>query len=405
MNLVRLPRRQSSCQCRASISVQVQMNVFVDIERADTGVPLPGEGQFAYLNRSARPEAARVREKVEEWLAGYPDAHRGDLIARLRSTIDDQHHSAFFELFLYQLLLARGCTVLEIEPKLDNSTKSPDFLVENAKNERLYVEAVQASGLSNQEVAARARLNTALSAIDSTPSPLHFLDQMVTGSPTKPLSTKKLKAELRSWIAKLPADETAKQAAPFVWEEHGAKIELSAWIRCKPDEKGRAVGVRRTPVITIQPSQEIRPALKKKATKYGKLDYPYLVVLNALSTHHNDHAVLDALFGTPCEQFSEGPDGELIHKEVRKPDGIWYGPPDGKPQNTRMSGVLALMRIDPWNFASKTGLLIPNPWATMPLPQLVLGTSEFVLVGKQYERREGKQMHKLVGVPASWPEE
>jgi hypothetical protein len=380
------------------------MIVFDNIERPDVGVPLPGEGQFAYLNRSGRPEAARVREKVEQWFAGYPETQRDALIARFRSTIDDQHHSAFFELFLYHLLLARDYTVLEIEPKLENSTKSPDFLVENAKKERFYMEAVQASGLSNQDVAARARLNTALSAIDSTPSPLHFLDQMVTGSPTKPLSTKKLKAALKSWIASLPADETASQIAPFVWEEHGVKIELRAWTRNKPDEKGRAVGVKRTPVITIQPSQEIRPALKKKASKYGKLDYPYLVVLNALSTHHNDHAVFDALFGEPYIRFFKGPDGEEVHEEMRRPDGIWYGPPDGKPQNTRMSGVLALMRIDPWNFASKAGLLIPNPWAAMPLPQLGLGTSELVLVDDKYKREEGKLMHELVGLEPSWPE-
>ncbi|WP_426418981.1 hypothetical protein [Bradyrhizobium genosp. A] len=101
------------------------------------------------------------------------------LVARFRSAIYDQHRSAFFELFLYHLLLARGLKVLEIEPKLEHTDKSPDFLVEN-------VEAVQASGLSAQQVAAQARLNTALSAIDSTPSPLHFLDLLVTGSPTAP---------------------------------------------------------------------------------------------------------------------------------------------------------------------------------------------------------------------------
>jgi hypothetical protein len=381
------------------------MSIFDSIERPDTGVPLLGEGQFAYLNRSGRVEAARVREKVEEWFAGYPETHRDGLIARFRSTIDDQHHSAFFELFLHRLLLARGCTVLEIEPKLENSTKSPDFLVENAQKERFYVEAVQASGLSNQEVAARARLNTALSKIDSTPSPLHFLDQTVTGSPTKPLSSKKLKAALMSWIASLPADEAARQVAPFVWEEHGVKIELSAWPRKKPDENGRAVGVRRTPVIMIEPSQEIRPALKKKASKYGKLDLPYVVALNALSTHHNDHAVFDALFGEPCIQFSKGPDGEETFKEVRQPNGIWYGPPYGKPQNTRLSGVLALMRIDPWNFASKEGLLIPNPWGAMLLPQLELGTSELILIDEKFERKEGKLMHELIGLPSHWPED
>jgi hypothetical protein len=381
------------------------MSVFDDIPRDDTGPPSPDETQFAYLNRSGRPEAARVREKVDAWFAAYPETHRGALIARFRSVIDDQHRSAFFELFLYHLLLARGCKIVEIEPKLEGTDKTPDFLVENAKGDRFYVEAVQISGLSNKEVAAQARLNTALSAIDSTPSPLHFLDLTVAGSPTQPLSTRKLKTALKSWIASLPADEIARKAAPFVWEEHGAKIRLTAWTRNKPDEKGRAIGVQHFPVVRIDPSQAIRPGLKKKASKYGKLDHPYLVVLNALSTHHNELAVCDALLGTPYVRLSKGSNGEEIVEDLRRPDGIWYGPPDGQPQNKRLSGVLALMKIDPWNFASKTGLLIPNPWAEKPLPDLGLGTAEMVIVDEAYERKEGKPMHELVGLPAVWPEE
>ncbi|WP_035644867.1 hypothetical protein [Bradyrhizobium sp. ORS 285] len=70
--------------------------------------------------------------------AGYPAKTRDELIARFRSTINDQHHSAFFELFLYHFLLARGCKVLEIEPALPHTTKSPDLLAENAAHQKLY---------------------------------------------------------------------------------------------------------------------------------------------------------------------------------------------------------------------------------------------------------------------------
>src|SRR5262245_26962800 len=114
---------------------------------------------------------------------------------------------------------------------------------------------------------------------------------------------------------------------------------------------------------------------------------------------------MDALLGTPVVRISKGPNGEEIVEDLRTPDGMWYGPPDGQPQNTRLSGVLALRRIDPWNFASKTGLLIPNPWAAKPLPQLDLGTAEMVQVGSKFERKDGKLMHELFSLPASWPEE
>jgi hypothetical protein len=61
--------------------------------------------------------------------------------------------------------------------------------------------------------------------------------------------------------------------------------------------------VRWFPFVRIDPSREIRPALKKKASRYGKLDHPYLVALNKLSSRHSEAAVIDALLGTPYVQF------------------------------------------------------------------------------------------------------
>jgi hypothetical protein len=197
------------------------VSVFDDIVREDMAVPLPVETQFAYLNRSARPGAARVRKLVDEWFAEYPESHRKALVGRFRSPIDDEYRSAFFELFLHHLALARGCKVLAIEPKLEHTDKSPDFLLESARGERFYLEAVMATGRSTQETAAHARLNTALAAIDATPSPHHFLDLTVRGMPTAPLSIKKMKRALQSWIAGLPKDEKAKDAPAFQYEEHG----------------------------------------------------------------------------------------------------------------------------------------------------------------------------------------
>jgi hypothetical protein len=386
-------------------SAELAMSIFDDIAREDMAAPLPDETQFAYLNRSARPEAERVRKLVDEWLAEYPESQRKTMVGRFRSPIDDEHRSAFFELFLHHLVLARGCKVLAIEPKLEHTDKSPDFLVESANGERFYLEAVMATGRSTRETAAHARLNTALAAIDATPSPHHFLDLTVRGMPTAPLSIKKMKRALQSWIAGLPKDETAKDAPAFTYEEHGASIRLQAWTRNTPaGDHARAIGVRHFPVTQIAPSQEVRGALKKKASRYGKLDLPYLVVINALGHHQREDAVIDALLGTPYVSISKSPTGEEIVEHRRKADGIWYGPPDGQAQNTGLSGVLAFRQIDPWIFASRTGLLVPNPWAGKPLATTGLGTDEFKLVGQAYERTNGEPMSALLKLPATWPE-
>jgi hypothetical protein len=150
--------------------------VFDDIPRPDIDWSDQHEAAFAYLNRSGRPEAARVRQLVEDWLARYPADGRDAQVARLRSTIDDQHRAAFFELFVHELLLTRGHRIMEIEPKLPHTPKSPDFLVQAKEGHRCYLECIVATGRSQQEVAAQARLNQALTALDRTSSPHHFLD-------------------------------------------------------------------------------------------------------------------------------------------------------------------------------------------------------------------------------------
>jgi hypothetical protein len=95
------------------------------------------------------------------------------------------------------------------------------------------------------------------------------------------------------------------QAKPFVYQEHGSKFEVRAWPRNKPDKDGRSIGVKHSPISQIAPHQEMQPALKKKASRYGELDHPYLVALNAVGTFHNEDAVLDALLGTPYVEISK----------------------------------------------------------------------------------------------------
>ena len=134
------------------------MTIFDDIPRDDADPPHQDETAFAYLNRSGRAEAAKVRALVDDWLASYPIQHRDPLVARLRYAIDYQHYAAFFELFVHQLLVARGHQVVAVEPELPATKGSPDFLIETTEGHRLYMECLIATGQSQQEVAAEARL-------------------------------------------------------------------------------------------------------------------------------------------------------------------------------------------------------------------------------------------------------
>jgi hypothetical protein len=198
-----------------------------------------------------------------------------------------------------ELLLARGHHILEIEPKLAHTSKSPDFLVQAKEGHHLYLECVLATGRSQQEVAEQARLNQALTALDRTPSPRHFLDLTVHGVPTAPISIKKMTTALRAWIAGLPDDDSAMRAAPFQYQEHGSTIFVRAFPRRHPDSATRAIGGRLFPARVVTVHEDVRGALEKKASRYGALDHPYVVAVNALSMFAHNDAIIDALLGSP----------------------------------------------------------------------------------------------------------
>ena len=275
------------------------MHIFDDIAHELDDLPHQDETAFAYLNRSARAEAECVRQLVVRWFDHYPADKRGGLVARFRSPIDDQHYSAFFELFLHEIVLTCGHRIVAIEPLLASTRKSPDFLVESVPGGRFYLEAVLATGRSQEEARAQARLNQALAAIDKTPSPAHFLDLYVRGVPGAPITIRKLTAGLRQWIAGLPDDRSAFEVAPFVFEEHDVHIRLQAWPRHNREPAARAIGVRHFPPHQEKAYDDIRDALERKASRYGALDHPYVVAVNAMRLFQRDDAIMDAVLGTP----------------------------------------------------------------------------------------------------------
>ena len=376
--------------------------LFDDIPRPDMGVHDQHETAFAYLNRSGRPEAARVRQLVENWLARYPARDHEALIARLRSTIDDQHRGAFFELFIHELLLVRGHRILEIEPTLPHTPKSPDFLVQAKEGHRLYLECVLATGRSQQKVAAQARLNQALTALDRTCSPRHFLDLTVHGVPTAPISIKAMTKSLRAWIAGLPDDDSAMDALPFQHTEHGATISLRAFPRRHPELARRAIGARFFPAKQVTVDDDVRAALERKASRYGALDQPYVVAVNALDMFAREDAAIDALFGSPCTVVEQTADGSTTYRESRQPDGVWCGPRGARRRG--LSAVLSTERVDPWNFAVRRARLIHNPWAEAAVASFDLGVDDYQPEEGRYRITAGQSMGEIFGLPNGWPE-
>jgi hypothetical protein len=233
----------------------------------------------------------RVRTVVEEMFSRYPAAAQDGLRHRLRSIDDNTHLSAFFELLLHDLILRAGCTVLDVEPDLEDTRRSPDFLIETPQGQRFYLEATLATGRSRSEEGAERRLREALQAVDSVHSPDFFLDLHISGTPTAPVSGRQIRRRLERWLRCLDYeqvrriwDEDAGAICVFTYEQHGARFRISPVPRRLSRgslQRSRAIGSRMLPAVSVQPQEPIRNAILGKAPRYGQLDAPYMVAVNA----------------------------------------------------------------------------------------------------------------------------
>lgn len=367
--------------------------------------------QFEYLNRSDRDEAERVRNLVEDLFSRYPADAQDTLRTRLRSVDDNQHMGAVFELVLYELLLRAGCQILAVEPALEGTERSPDFFAQTETGARFYLEATLATGRSRTQEGADRRLSEALQAIDSVQSPDFFLDAHIAGTPAAPVSGRHLKRRLEDWLQTLDYEQITAQgndeatARPeFTYEQHGVRFRIAVIPRHQTrgtTERGRAIAGRTLAPLSVQPQEPIRTAVLGKAGRYGDLDAPYIVAVNALSTYAREDDAVDALFGTKIVSVRQTAEG-FEDRIGRDTDGVWYGARG--PVNTRISAVLSTERLGPWSLGQRRARLFVNPWARRPLAALPLAIDVREVREKRLHRTAGSSIAELLELPEGWPE-
>lgn len=361
-------------------------------------------GHFDYLNTSGRPEAASVRALIDLWLADYPRSHRLEMIRRLRSRDDVLHSSSLFELMLHALLLRQGFVVTEIEPELPNG-RSPDFLVEAPNGTRFYLEATIALGMNNAAAGADRRMREAIQAIDEVQSPDFFLHLHTQGTPSQPIAVGRLRRAVQRFVDGLEYEQVisnndAELATFPTWrhEEHGAHFTIQAVPKNTRRSDGRAIGGRMLPGGVIHPHVAIRSAVVAKAGRYGEIDIPLVVAVNALEQYAGVDDAVDALFGTTAVIVREDFESEF----VRNFDGAWYGP--AGPVNTKCSAVLFIERLSAWSVAQRSFQLFVNPWARYPIGKIPLGVDVREVIDRRLQARSGQALKTIFGLTENWPE-
>jgi hypothetical protein len=253
------------------------------------------EPDFAYLDRSSRFEARRIRDLLESWFSHYPDTEKEQFKRRFQSS---QFTSAFFELYVYELLIRLGCS-LEIHPNLPSNTKKhPEFLVRDPSGEEFYLEATLAKK-SDLETAVAARLSTFYDTINRLVLRDFYVTIQVRGLPDRPLPGRRIRESLRRKCATLNPDEVAdlptfdldELLGPNQFQHNGWNI-LFSLVRKSAETPTK---LARAGANWDRSVDAIRKAAKEKGRRYGKLAKPYVIAINVLTAYPDPQDVIVAL--------------------------------------------------------------------------------------------------------------
>lgn len=382
--------------------------LFSNRNRTDLAPRRYAEPDYEFLDRSARPEAIRVRNCFEEWFSRYPQSEQNEFCSRFQSI---QFVASSFELYLHEILLRLGYSV-EIHPEnpTGKSTR-PDFHVVG-NHAQFYLEASLCTETSDTERAANARMNVVYDTLNRLESPNFFLQLNIRGTPETPPSGRRLRTELSMWLAQLDPDSIhallqaeGQSALPkYRFRHEGWDIEFLP-IPKSHTSRGRP-GVR--PIGTMffgarwgHTWQSIRDAVISKGSHYGGLQAPLVVALNVNSFHVDRIDEMQALFGQ--EQYILSSNHlESEPRMERAQNGVWVGPTG--LQYRRISAVLIAPDVIPWTVAVRNVCLYHNPWANYQITGHLCRLSQAVLNDNVMEWHDGVHPKEILGLPDGWPE-
>jgi hypothetical protein len=153
-------------------------------------------------------------------------------------------------------------------------------------------------------------------------------------------------------------------------------------------------------------SGPLREKIEEKANRSGKFDIPYIIAVNALADFPpRIEDTLNSVYGgvRSVEDFREIVSNKQFKRKIeRSQNGFWRKERD-QGLNTRVSGVLFAIHLDPWNLSSTPAYLCHNPWATHSIKTGLLGLPEISFDNSEETWAEGSTLREIFGLPSGWP--
>ena len=381
------------------------MKLFDQKKRTDLKPANHLDDDYDFYDRSAQPMFVKIRNLLNKWFDDYPKEDQVSLKAHFKNDFQ----AAFFELFIHELFKKQGFK-LKPHPKVEGTTKKPDFLV-TSESDEFYIEVKHASDLSEQDESYEKRKALLYDEINRIESPDFFLHirELTIKTRQQPSAKKVIKAIndklLRhnpDKITELVNEHDLDHTPRINFEDDKIDIEISL-IPKSPESRGKN-GIR---PIGIYPGEfswggaedAIKKAIENKATRYGNLNLPYLICINSTSRTWTDiEDVMNALFGSLQVTVSADPSNNK-EKWSRAYDGIFLDTTG--PKFTRVSGIL-ITNIYPSNLHVADHWLVKHPFASRDLSFDDIYLSRLEVIESKIESISGKKIKDILEVPHDW---
>ncbi|HLF77475.1 MAG TPA: hypothetical protein VJB57_08280 [Dehalococcoidia bacterium] len=317
------------------------------------------EPVYAFLDGSVWPSFSRLREFWDGWFVEYPPENRKPLAARFQSPSEHRHLSAALELLTFAVLKQGGYGV-QVEPPVG------DYLLEflaTGRNHDFFVECT-VTGQSQIDASADALEAQFLDVLNKTPVLHHLLSLSFEARGSSAPPGKKLRAELAKWAELLDSGLALASETPFHWNHEGWRVAFHALpLKDGEEADGTAIGMTIN-TFDVKESLRLRGALDGKASKYGILGKPLLVVVGS-TEFQRDVDLWDAVLGDRVWDVHHN-SNEVTERRIAK--GV-FGHVQ-RPRNTTMSAVLhAPFRSHSFASGETELSIIHHPFADVPFPQ------------------------------------
>jgi hypothetical protein len=327
------------------------------------------------------PAGTRYREGIEAAFRALAEGIKPRFCERLRSSRDEAHLPAVYELLFLTDFAGRGWKV-DYEPEWGGGT--PDFIV-HAQADSFVIE-VTVMFDPPEVLSGRRKLETLQEVLASVPT-RYTTELSVRGPLPDDLDHDAIVSAVCEWQAELPWRDDEDALYEFSLAPFGVDATVAL---CGPgydDElPGRLVGTVTSGWRSIG-EDRVKKAVHKKAGKYERggndPDFAFVVaVANETSEVLDDLDIHDALGGKETIEVPVNvPPEQRTLRLRRKRTGVFTArkPDRDEPVNTRVSAVGLCARREEGGGIGFSFRLVHNPFAARPLsrdvfadrPQLV----------------------------------